>query len=129
MGYPLSQTLFTSIYINRLLWPEPTSLDKADFHSVATGASQGTQVVQRVLRAYCLGTIKACDFVHSMVSDQHYYEVRGHSPKVYQERSPILTRLMELIRKRILRHNSFIENYYIMLTLVMCSCSLMRPFL
>ncbi len=75
MGYPLSQTLFTSIYINRLLWPEPASLEEAQFRP-NTRPSEELPLVQTVLRAYCFGTIKACDFVHSMVSDQHYYEVR-----------------------------------------------------
>src|SRR5271163_4274034 len=74
MGYPLSQTLFTSIYINRLLWPRPHSLNEAVFTLDPT--SQASQpLVHRVLRASCLGTIKACDFVHQMVCSQYYYEV------------------------------------------------------
>ena len=73
-GYPLSQTLFTSTYINRLLWPTPQTLVEARFHRRGEEPS-GEPLTHQLLRAYCLGTIKSCDFVHRMVSSQHYYEV------------------------------------------------------
>lgn len=73
MGHPLSQTLFTSIYIDRLLWPVPRSLDEARFDRGR--ASSDLPWVNLVLRAYCLAMIKACDFVHTRVAAEYFYEV------------------------------------------------------
>lgn len=74
MGYPLSQTLFTSLYIDRLLWPEPKTLEQARFDRDNTHKKKN-QLLHVVLRAYCLALIKACDFVHNRISTEHYYEV------------------------------------------------------
>jgi len=72
MGYPLSQTLFTSVHIDRLLWPDPKGLDESTF---IRGRDPTTlSLCHKVLRAYCLLLIKACDFVLGMVTSQHYYE-------------------------------------------------------
>lgn len=73
-GYPLSQTLFTSIYLDKLLWPEPKALHKAHFLR-SMDPDHATSLTQDLLRAYCLGMIKCCDLVLSMVTSQHYYEV------------------------------------------------------
>lgn len=73
MGNPLSQTLFTSLYLDRLLWPEPTTLDQTRFDRANTG--RGNDMLHIILRAYCLGLIKTCDFVHHKISKEHYYEV------------------------------------------------------
>lgn len=74
MGYPLSQTLFTSVHIDRLLWPEPKALGDANF---VRGRSHELLILShKILRAYCLLLIKACDLVLAMVTSQHYYEVR-----------------------------------------------------
>lgn len=75
MGYPLSQTLFTSLYIDRLLWPEPKELDEARFdrHS-STKSEEG--LLHLVLRSYCLALIKTCDGVAERIAGEHYYEVR-----------------------------------------------------
>ena len=74
MGYPLSQTLFTSFYLDRMLWPEPKSLDDARFERDQLKSS-GNELVQVVLRAYCLALVKTCDYVHRTISREHYYEV------------------------------------------------------
>lgn len=74
MGYPLSQTLFTSLYIDRLLWPEPKSLEEAQVWR-EPGSHPGGPLLHRVLRAYCLGTIKSCDLVRTLICSQHFYEV------------------------------------------------------
>lgn len=74
MGYPLSQSLFTSLYIDRLLWPEPATLEEARFDR-GSPSKEDHGLLHLVLRAYCLGVIKACDFVHQTVSSEHYYEV------------------------------------------------------
>lgn len=72
MGYPLSQTLFTSIHIDRLLWPDPKSLDESTF--IRGRALTELSLSHKVLRAYCLLLIKICDCVLSIVTSQHYYE-------------------------------------------------------
>jgi len=72
MGYPLSQTLFTSVHIDRLLWPAPKSLEDSSF---IRGRSANTlSLPHQVLRAYCLLLTKTGDFVLGMVTSQHYYE-------------------------------------------------------
>lgn len=73
MGYPLSQTLFTSVHIDRLLWPDPKSLDESTF--IRGRRPNEFSLSHQILRAYCLLLIKICDCVLSMVTSQHYYEV------------------------------------------------------
>lgn len=78
MGHPLSQTLFTSIYLDKLLWPVPKSFDEYTFHRNTQGQSKPEQeqpLVHVVLRAYCLGLVKACDLVHRRITQEYYYEV------------------------------------------------------
>lgn len=77
MGNPLSQTLFTSFYLDRMLWPQPKSIDEARFDRDKPN-DPGSELVYLILRAYCLGLIKTCDFVHRTIGNEHYYEV-GHS--------------------------------------------------
>lgn len=83
MGHPLSQTLFTSIYLDRLLWPVVRSLEKAKFfrgddsETASPEVDDDNQLVNIVLRAYCIALVKACDLVHARVSAEYYYEVRG----------------------------------------------------
>ena len=77
MGNPLSQTLFTSLYLDHLLWPEPRTLEQASFDRNGTG--RGNEMLHIVLRAYCLGLVKTCDFVHRKITTEHYYEV-AHPP-------------------------------------------------
>lgn len=94
MGHPLSQTLFTSIHLDRLLWPVPASLKEAQFDQRKTNGSPkpsstavgeesgngGNQILTSlVLRAYCLALIKACDFIHGVVSYEYYFEVSQRS--------------------------------------------------
>jgi N-alpha-acetyltransferase 35, NatC auxiliary subunit len=74
LGYPLSQTLFTSVYIDALTSPPPASLEEATF-TRGTG-SQGKQPkLLFVLRAFCIGLLKACHYVNEIVKDELYYEV------------------------------------------------------
>lgn len=74
MGHPLSQTLFTSIYIDKLLWPAPRTVEDARFDRELSESP----LVSVVLRAYCLALVKACDFVHTRVAAEYYYEVSYH---------------------------------------------------
>lgn len=78
MGHPLSQTLFTSIYLNKLLWPVPKTLDEANFGVGNSSEDEsGSPLVNVVLRTYCLALVKACDFIHARVASEYYYEVRS----------------------------------------------------
>ena len=74
MGNPLMQTLFTSLHIERLLWPDPKTLDQARFDRAIEGQSEKPWL-HVILRAYCLGLIKCCDYVHRRISAELYYEV------------------------------------------------------
>ncbi|CRG83051.1 N-alpha-acetyltransferase 35, NatC auxiliary subunit [Talaromyces islandicus] len=79
MGHPLSQTLFTSIYLDKLLWPAPRTFDEYSFYRGDAKSQLEKEkqlpLVHLVLRAYCLGLVKACDLVHRRVTQEYYYEV------------------------------------------------------
>ncbi|RMD43227.1 hypothetical protein DV735_g1954, partial [Chaetothyriales sp. CBS 134920] len=79
-GYPLAQTLFTSVHLDRLLWPDPKTLDDARFVRPSSGSESPAQAV---LRAYCLGLVKCCDLVLSMIASQHYYEEEDFATQLY----------------------------------------------
>lgn len=74
MGNRIPQTLFTSIYLNKLLWPIPKTIEEARFDPSEDGAGANPWV-HLVLRSYCLALIKSCDFVLARVTSEHYYEV------------------------------------------------------
>lgn len=85
MGFPLSQCLFTSFYIDRLLWPEPKALDEAQFYRSETSGgfdTFGNKLLHLVLRAYCLGLIKTCDYVHRRIVSERHYDVSFFSLNV-----------------------------------------------
>lgn len=75
MGNPLSQTLFTSIYLDKLLWPVPKTFEEARFYRGQRENEDDPPLVHLVLRAYCLALVKACDFVLTRVTAEYYYEV------------------------------------------------------
>lgn len=95
MGHPLSQTLFTSIYIDKLLSPAPKTIEDARFDRVQSESP----LVSVALRAYCLALVKSCDLVHTRVAAEYYYEVSHHSI-VHDQFSRYLSR-----RKKILLRN------------------------
>ena len=74
MGYPLAQTIFTSLYIDRLLSPCPTSLKETIFDK-SEGAPDEEPLLMRILRTYCIGLIKTCFHVQIRVKSEHFYEV------------------------------------------------------
>jgi N-alpha-acetyltransferase 35, NatC auxiliary subunit len=79
MGHPLSQTLFTSIHLDKLLWPVPKSFDEYNFHRGDAEArlehERKSPLVHLVFRAYCLGLVKACDLVNNRITHEYFYEV------------------------------------------------------
>lgn len=80
MGYPLSQTLFTSVYLEAIMMPRPERLRDAHFTRDVNDNVHKDPMLQ-VLRAYCLGLLKACWYVNERIKFEHYYEVRNPSPQ------------------------------------------------
>ena len=74
MGYPLSQTIFTSLHINRILMSTPLGVEDTHFDK-KVGYSSDEPLTARILRAYCLGLIKTCSFVINRVKSEHFFEV------------------------------------------------------
>ncbi|KAK0113641.1 hypothetical protein ONS95_013887 [Cadophora gregata] len=72
MGHPLAQTIFTSLYIDRILSPCPLNLDQTYFDRRETWEDE--PVTLQILRAYCLGLIKTCYYVNNRVKSEHTYE-------------------------------------------------------
>ncbi|THV49810.1 hypothetical protein BGAL_0178g00170 [Botrytis galanthina] len=73
MGHPLAQTIFTSLYIDRILNPSPLSLNETRFDRDGSCVEDEPLMLQ-VLRAYCLGLIKTCWYVNNRVRSEHFYE-------------------------------------------------------
>jgi N-alpha-acetyltransferase 35, NatC auxiliary subunit len=74
MGHPLSQTIFTSLYIDKLLNSKKPKLEDIRF-GILTDASYDEPLNLRVLRAYCLGLIMTCSHINNRVKSEHFYEV------------------------------------------------------
>ncbi|KAL8817087.1 MAG: hypothetical protein Q9223_004014 [Gallowayella weberi] len=81
MGHPLSQSIFTSYHIDRLLWPEPKSLEDARFDRQVSEVGNG--MLHVIFRAYCLALIKCCDHVHRRIGTEHYYEEEDFVSNLY----------------------------------------------
>ncbi|KAI1496275.1 Mak10 subunit, NatC N-terminal acetyltransferase-domain-containing protein [Biscogniauxia marginata] len=82
LGYPLSQTLLTSVYVEALMNPRPTSIDDANF--TRDPESRDKQpVLLFVLRAYCIGMLKACYLVNELVKDELFYEEEDFVTNTY----------------------------------------------
>lgn len=82
-GYPLSQTLFTSVYIDRLLWPEAKTLEQAQFYRGVIPDEMIPGSILQALRAYCLAVIKGCDFVIARITSRDYYEEEDFCTQSY----------------------------------------------
>ncbi|GAB0135995.1 hypothetical protein EsDP_00004314 [Epichloe bromicola] len=106
LGYPLSQTIFTSVYVEALLMPEPGSIREAYF--VRPGNMEANeQPMLEVLRAYCLGMLKACGYVNERIKAEHFYEEEDFVPNTYnrtlltgfpsKEVQDVLSRAVELV--------------------------------
>lgn len=74
LGYPLSQTLFTSVYIEKMLQSPPETIQDADFIK-GRAANAPRDAMHGALRAYCLGVVKACCYVNERIKYEHSYEV------------------------------------------------------
>ncbi|KAK8161366.1 Mak10 subunit, NatC N-terminal acetyltransferase-domain-containing protein [Phyllosticta citrichinensis] len=87
-GYPLSQTLFISVHIDRMLYPEPRELNDSFFSRRDRGTGRlldpnpfplGKPRMHYVLWAYILGLIKYCDNVVQRVTSRDYFEEEDFS--------------------------------------------------
>ena len=74
-GYPLSQTVYTSLHVDRLMSPvnmRPYTFffgqDTDDLYSPKE------LLVHEVLRAYCIAMIKSCELTLDTIKSQTYYE-------------------------------------------------------
>ncbi|KAG6021881.1 hypothetical protein E4U41_002371 [Claviceps citrina] len=86
VGYPLSQTIFTSVYVEALLMPEPGSTSQAHFvrhPNAAKKSEEEQQPMLEVLRAYILAMIKACGYVKERIKAEHFYEEEDFVPNTY----------------------------------------------
>lgn len=54
--------------------PNPHSIHDAKFVRRANHAANQQPMLQ-VLRAYCLGMLKACEYVNERIKSEHFYEV------------------------------------------------------
>ncbi|CAF9903267.1 MAG: hypothetical protein GOMPHAMPRED_000162 [Gomphillus americanus] len=88
IGYPLSQTVFASVFVENILWPEPRTLKEATFRSRGTVAPN-LSLCQQILRVYCLLLIKSCDFIYRRISEETYYEEEDFFTQLYNR--PLLT--------------------------------------
>ncbi|KAH0565617.1 hypothetical protein GP486_000975 [Trichoglossum hirsutum] len=96
-GNPLSQTLFTSLYIDKLLSASPKALKDAHFTHQCDPAIHRKDIsmslLHNVLRAYCLALLKCCDFVHRRIEAEHCYEEEDFVTHLYNR--SLLTNIPE----------------------------------
>ncbi|KAB5583684.1 Mak10 subunit, NatC N-terminal acetyltransferase-domain-containing protein [Coniochaeta sp. 2T2.1] len=87
LGYPLSQTLFTNVYIEAMLMPLPQTIKEAHFIRDGQGAADYNVMdknpVSSILRAYILGLLKSCHFVNERIKAEHYYEEEDFVTNTY----------------------------------------------
>lgn len=75
-GSALSQTLFTSLYIDKLLSSRPSTLAGATFSGSAKNSnSAGVQLLENTLRPYCIALIKCCHYTNQQIMPEQVYEV------------------------------------------------------
>lgn len=75
-GYPLSQTIFTSLHMDRLLAPDnryPYTLTYGEpVNSEKLMTEEGLTHI--VLRAYCIALAKCCGVILQLIQSQNFYE-------------------------------------------------------
>ncbi|TKA77374.1 hypothetical protein B0A55_03227 [Friedmanniomyces simplex] len=74
-GYPLSQTIFTSLHVDRLLSPDnraPYGFSYGD--TTLRVMTTEERLVHLVLRAYCIALVKSCALVLHTIQSQNFYE-------------------------------------------------------
>ncbi|KAK0386522.1 hypothetical protein NLU13_6357 [Sarocladium strictum] len=82
MGYPLSQTVLTSVYVEALSMPDPRNIQEAAFIRGDSDVSE-TPPMSQILRAYCLGMLKGCLYVNERIRGEHFYEEEDFVTNTY----------------------------------------------
>ncbi|KAF8245835.1 Mak10-domain-containing protein [Wilcoxina mikolae CBS 423.85] len=82
LGSALSQTLFASLYIDKLLSSCPIRLQNATF-GTPREAAEGHDLIQNVLRPYCIAVVKSCGYANRQTSSEHIYEEEDFVPQTY----------------------------------------------
>ncbi|CAL3966943.1 unnamed protein product [Diplocarpon coronariae] len=72
MGHPLAQSIFTSLYIDRIMSACPLNIKQTCFDRSTSCLDE--PMMHLILRAYCLGLIKTCHYVNERVKSEHMYE-------------------------------------------------------
>lgn len=111
MGHPLSQSLFSSFYIDRLIWPEPMTPEEARFDREGESGNENP-MVHVVLRAFCVALIKACGFVYHTICGQQFYEASFCQPVPLQfMNGTVLTPVQEEDFVSNLYHRGLLPNF------------------
>lgn len=55
--------------------PTPASIDEAQLSRNGPSIPKHNSMLS-ILRAYCLGLLKACGYVNERIKSEHFYEVR-----------------------------------------------------
>ena len=80
-GYPLSQTIFASHYIDKIINSAGVDIATARFR--LNNPSSKDYLVDLALHAYCLSLIKTCDLVIQKINSTHFYEEEDFSTNTY----------------------------------------------
>ncbi|KAI1128007.1 Mak10-domain-containing protein [Nemania abortiva] len=83
LGYPLSQTVLTSVYVEALMNPHPATVDEVNF-TRAPHIPPREAPLLFVLRAYCAGLLKACFVVNECMKEELYYEEEDFVTNTYE---------------------------------------------
>ncbi|KAK5172750.1 N-alpha-acetyltransferase, non-catalitic subunit [Saxophila tyrrhenica] len=77
-GYPLSQTVFTSLHMDRILDPQQPRMPSLYLHAadkeVNAALTEEQSLGHALLTAYCVAVAKCCALVVELVQSQNYYE-------------------------------------------------------
>ncbi|CAK3878317.1 Hypothetical predicted protein [Lecanosticta acicola] len=110
-GYPLSQNIFTSLHIFRLIDPNnkrPYYLRLPD--DTSRNKLFGQQMVHDVLRKYCIAVVKCVECALDTITRQTYYEEEDFVTHQFgRELLPDLD--VEEARKLLVEAMDFIDNY------------------
>jgi N-alpha-acetyltransferase 35, NatC auxiliary subunit len=82
LGYPLSQTLLTSVYVEALMKVPATEISKVQFTRDPAGRDRQPKLLF-VLRAYCIGMLRSCHMVNEVVKGALYYEEEDFVTNAY----------------------------------------------
>lgn len=82
-GSALSQTLFSCLYIDKLLSMRPNSLEYATFGTPPMHCVEGKALIDNILRPYCVSLVKCCGYVNRQVPMENIYEEEDFVSQTY----------------------------------------------